>query len=121
YATPSEALADAMHLGAAMTLKMAAVDLPFGGAKAVLAVPRPLAGEERRALVTRYGDLVASLKGTYVTGPDVNTSVADMDLIGERCPWVMCRSEENGGAGDPGPPTARGAVHRICAAVRHAW
>jgi glutamate dehydrogenase/leucine dehydrogenase len=104
-----------------MTLKMAAVDMPFGGAKAVLAVPELLDGEARRGLLLRYADLVASLRGTFNTGPDVNTSAADMDVIGERCGYVFCRTEENGGSGDPGPHTARGVFHGIRASVRHVF
>src|SRR5437667_9274318 len=121
YAEPADALADAMRLAAAMTLKMAAVDMAFGGAKAVLAVPELLEGDARRGLLLRYGDLVASLRGTFNTGPDVNTSVADMDVIGERCSYVFCRSEERGGSGDPGPHTARGVFHGIRASVRHVF
>jgi leucine dehydrogenase len=121
YAEPSDALADAMRLASAMTLKMAAVDMPFGGAKAVLAVPELVDGDARRGLLLRYADLVASLRGTFHTGPDVNTTVADMDVIGERCPYVFCRSEEHGGSGNPGPYTARGVFHGIRASVRHVF
>jgi leucine dehydrogenase len=121
YAEPGDALADAMRLAGAMTLKMAAVDMPFGGGKAVLAVPELLDDEDRRGLLLRYADLVASLRGTFHTGPDVNTTVADMDVIGERCPYVFCRSEEHGGSGNPGPYTARGVFHGIRASVRHVF
>jgi leucine dehydrogenase len=121
YAEPADALGDAMRLSAAMTLKMAAVDMPFGGGKAVLAVPTSIGGEERRGLLLRYADLVASLRGTFNTGPDVNTSVADMDVIGERCQYVFCRSKERGGSGDPGPYTARGVFHGIVASARHVF
>lgn len=121
YSEPSDALADAMRLASAMTLKMAAVDMPFGGGKAVLAVPELLDGDARRGLLLRYADLVASLRGAFHTGPDMNTSVADMDVIGERCPHVFCRSEERGGSGDPGPYTARGVFHGIRASVRHVF
>ena len=121
YVEPGDVLADAMRLASAMTLKMAAVDMPFGGGKAVLAVPDLLDDEARRGLLLRYADLVASLRGTFHTGPDVNTTVADMDVIGERCPYVFCRSEERGGSGDPGPHTARGVFHGIRASVRHVF
>src|ERR671928_1989086 len=110
-----------MRLAGAMTLKMAAVDMPFGGGKAVLAAPERLDGEARRGLLLRYADLVASLRGTFHTGPDVNTTVEDMDVIGERCPYVFCRSEEHGGSGNPGPYTARGVFHGIRASVRHVF
>jgi leucine dehydrogenase len=121
YAEPAEALADAMRLAGAMTLKMAAVDMPFGGGKAVLAVPELVDGDARRGLLLRYADLVAALRGTFNTGPDVNTSTADMDVMGERCGYVFCRSEEHGGSGDPGPHTARGVFHGIRASVRHVF
>jgi leucine dehydrogenase len=110
-----------MRLAAAMTLKMAGVDVPFGGGKAVLAIPGPLPDAERRELLLRYGDLVDSLGGTYCTGPDVNTTVEDMDVVGERTPHVYCRSSARGGSGDPGPHTARGVFHGIRASVRHAF
>jgi leucine dehydrogenase len=77
-------------------------------------------GDERRRLLLRYADLVASLGGNYRTGPVVNTTSADMDVIGERTPYVYCRTEEHGGSGDPGPYTARGVFHGIRASVRHA-
>ena len=121
YVEPSEALRDAMNLSEAMTLKMAAAGIPFGGGKAVVAVPALPEGDERRRILLRYADLVASLGHTFHTGPDVNTSTADMDLIAERHPHVYCRSEENGGSGDPGPHTARGVFHGIRASARHAF
>jgi leucine dehydrogenase len=121
YPDPASALEDAMRLSAAMTLKMAAVDVPFGGGKAVLAVPALPEGEQRRRLLLRYAELAASLGETFQTGPDVNTSTADMDVIAERHAYVFCRSEDRGGSGDPGPYTARGVFHGICASARHAF
>jgi leucine dehydrogenase len=121
YAAPADALADAMRLSAAMTLKMAVIDMPFGGGKAVLATPAPIGGEERRGLLLRYADVVNALRGTFQTGPDVNTSVADMDVIGTRCQYVFCRSEEHGGSGDPGPYTARGVFHGIRASAEYVF
>jgi leucine dehydrogenase len=50
----------------------------------------------------------------------MNTSVADMDVIGERTQFVCCRSETRGGSGDPGPATAVGVFHGIRASVGHA-
>jgi leucine dehydrogenase len=121
YPEPADGLADAMRLSAGMTKKMAAVDLPFGGGKAVIALARPLAPSERRELLLRYGEMVESLGGNYRTGPDVGTTVADMDVIGERSQWVVCRSREHGGSGDPGPHTARGVFHGIRASVGHVF
>jgi leucine dehydrogenase len=121
YSTPADGLEDAMRLSSGMTMKMAATGIPFGGAKAVLAVRELPQGYERRRLLLRYGDLAASLGANFQTGPDMNTTIADMDVIAERHTHVFCRSEANGGSGDPGPFTARGVFHGIRASVAHAF
>ncbi len=123
YAGPTEALDDVLRLSNAMTWKQAAAGMPYGGGKAVLAVPEvPARGTpERRALLLRYADLVESLHGTYVTAADMNTGEADMDTVGERTTHVLGRSRANGGSGDPGAATARGVFHGIEATVKLAF
>lgn len=121
YATTADGLADAMRLSEGMTMKMAATDIPFGGAKAVIAVRELPEGDERRRILLRYGELAASLGGNFQTGPDMNTTIADMDVIAERHEHVYCRSVERGGSGDPGPFTARGVFHGIRASAAHAF
>src|SRR5215470_9455926 len=121
YRAPADGLADAMRLSAAMTRKMAVLQMPFGGGKAVLAVRELPAGEERRGLLLRYGDMVASLGGIFRTAADMNTSAADMDVIAERCRYVYGRSRDQGGAGDSGWGTARGVFHGIRASLGHVF
>jgi leucine dehydrogenase len=123
YANPHDALADGLRLSSAMTLKQAAADTPYGGGKAVLCVPSvPSPGtEERRTLLLRYGDMVDSLGGTYVTAADMNTGNEDMDVIGERTRHVLGRSKVNGGSGDPSEGTALGCFFGIKATVREAF
>jgi len=121
YDTPAEALQDAMRLSGAMTRKLAVAGLPFGGGKAVIAVAEIPSGEERRALLLRYADLVASLGGSYRTSSDMNTGEADMDVIGERTEFVFGRSVEAGGSGSPAPPTATGVYHGIRASLSHVY
>jgi len=88
YAEPADGLADAMRLSQAMTVKMAVANAERGGGKAVLAVPELPSGEARRALLLRYGRLVASLGGLYRTAGDMNIAPADLDVVKEACPWV---------------------------------
>ena len=120
YETPADALRDAMRLSEAMTRKLAVAGLPFGGGKAVLAVPSIPDGAERRGLFERYGDLVESLGGTYRTSSDMNTGEADMDVIGERTSHVFGKSREAGGSGNPAEPTSIGVFHGIRASLEHA-
>ena len=116
YPAPADGLADAMRLSGAMTWKMAAAGMPRGGGKAVLAVPELPVGEPRRRLLRRYGELVASLGGTYRTAGDMNISPADLDVVAETCPWVYGTTDRGGNSGRG---TARGGLHAIRAAVEH--
>ncbi|HEY4413817.1 MAG TPA: Glu/Leu/Phe/Val dehydrogenase dimerization domain-containing protein [Gaiellaceae bacterium] len=118
YPTAAEGLADAMRLSGAMTRKFAAADLPRGGAKAVLAVPELPQGDARRKLLLRYGELVASLGGTYRTAGDMNISPADLDVVAERCPWVYGTT---GRGGNSARGTAIGTLHAIRATVEHVF
>jgi leucine dehydrogenase len=117
YETPADGLADAMKLSGAMTRKFAAADIPRGGAKAVLAVPELPQGDARRKLLLRYGELVASLGGTYRTAGDMNISPADLDVVAERCPWVYGTT---GRGGNSARGTAIGTLHAIRATLEHA-
>ena len=118
YPAPADGLADAMRLSGAMTWKMAAAGMPRGGGKAVLAVPELPSGEPRRRLLRRYGELVASLGGSYRTAGDMNISPADLDVVAETCPWVYGTT---GRGGNSGRGTARGGLHAIRATVEHAF
>ena len=69
YPSVQAALRDALRLSEGMTFKFAASGMPFGGAKAVIAVPGDLAWSSRAALLHRYGALVRQLGGLFRTGP----------------------------------------------------
>jgi glutamate dehydrogenase/leucine dehydrogenase len=118
YASPGDGLADAMRLSGAMTRKMAVAGLASGGGKGVLAVPSLPTGEARRALLLRYGRLVASLGGTYRTAGDMNITPEDLDVVSETCPWVF---GSNAHGGNSGYGTARGVLHGITASVEHVF
>ena len=121
YAEPRDALRDGLRLSSAMTSKNAMARLPLGGGKAVLAVPEIPTGASRRDLLLRYGDLVESLHGTYRTACDMNTSSADMDVVGERSAFVFAKTEAAGGSGTSAPATAVGVFNGLRAAVAHAF
>jgi glutamate dehydrogenase/leucine dehydrogenase len=118
YPAPADGLADAMRLSGAMTWKMAGAGMPRGGGKAVLAVPELPSSEPRTRLLRRYGELVASLGGSYRTAGDMNISPEDLDVVAETCPWVYGTT---GRGGNSGRGTARGALHAIRATVEHVF
>jgi leucine dehydrogenase len=118
YPAPADGLADAMRLSGAMTWKMAGAGMPRGGGKAVLAVPELPTGEPRKRLLRRYGELVASLGGSYRTAGDMNISPEDLDVVAETCPWVYGTT---GRGGNSGRGTARGGLHAIRATVERVF
>lgn len=123
YESYADAVADAMRLASSMTLKMAAADLPMGGGKSVIALPAPRHdiddGTWRRILAI-HAENLATLNGSYWTGPDVGTSSADMDVLYAGSGFAFGRSEAAGGPGSSAPSTAQGVHVAIKAAAAEA-
>jgi leucine dehydrogenase len=119
YARPEDGLRDAMRLGRGMTHKWAAINFPFGGAKAVLAIPKPLVGSERRGLLHRFGALLNSLDGAYGTGEDLGTTPEDLREVASVSKHVIGIHGIEDAPSDPGPFTALGVFAGIRSALRH--
>ena len=117
YDSPAEGLRDAMRLARGMTEKWAVAGVPFGGGKAVIAVPGPVEGEARRGLLHRYGALVESLHGAFATGEDLGTTPEDMAEIARATRHVLGGHGGDGRLLDPGPFTARGVFAGIRASL----
>ena len=77
----------------------------------------PPAGQDRRALLLDFGDLVESLGGRYITAEDVGIAAEDLVAISERTSHLTGLPPDHGGSGDPSPFTALGveAAMRACA------
>ena len=116
YPDWQDALADALRLSTAMTLKCALADLPHGGGKSVIALPPDtvLDPDRRRAVFLDLGDLVDTFGGDFRMGEDVGTTANDMLIARERTAYAYCLPTSHGGIGEPSEPTAAG-VH---AAIR---
>jgi glutamate dehydrogenase/leucine dehydrogenase len=99
-----EAVDDVLKLARTMTLKASAAGLDLGGGKAVMLDDGRT--ELREARMRAAAALVDDLGGAYITAEDIGTTTADMDFISRHTRWVVGRSEENGGRGDPSPVTA---------------
>jgi leucine dehydrogenase len=119
YDRPEDGLVDALRLAEGMTYKWAAMEFPFGGGKTVMAIPRPLEGEERIGLLHRFGDLLNSLGGRYGTGADLGTTTEDMQTIAEVSEYVIGVHGRTSGPMDPSPFTALGVYEGIRAALDH--
>jgi leucine dehydrogenase len=110
YPDVAAAVRESRRLAAAMTLKNAVAELPFGGAKAVIVHHGPVS--DRDALFRRFGEFCARA-GVYIPGVDMGTTVHDLAMIGAAGVEVSCSEE------DPSPWTALGVAAAIRAAVEH--
>lgn len=118
YPRLADAVLDGQRLAAGMTHKWAGLGMPYGGGKAVLAIPEPLEEGARNGLLERYGRLLHSLRGAFATGPDLGTSARDLGHIAQHTEWVLGIAPD-GTSIDPGPYTALGVRVAIDAAVGH--
>jgi glutamate dehydrogenase/leucine dehydrogenase len=57
--------------------------------------------------------VIDDLGGAYITAEDIGTTTADMDLMARHTRYVVGRSRENGGRGDPSPVTAETVFRAI--------
>jgi leucine dehydrogenase len=119
YPSPEEGLRDALRLAEGMTSKWAAIEVDYGGGKAVIALGAPVAGEARTALLRRFGGMIDSLNGRYGTGPDIGTTPDDMALLATVTRYVHCYDWKAGAPYDPGIYTALGVFVGMKAAWRH--
>ncbi|MEV5842483.1 Glu/Leu/Phe/Val dehydrogenase dimerization domain-containing protein [Streptomyces sp. NPDC051985] len=123
YDTWQDGLADALRLSEAMTFKAAVAGLDFGGGKTVIALGKEteLTAQLREAALEDLGELIASLGGSYRTGPDIGTGPQDMVVLKRFSPYAYCAPEEHGGTGDSGGPTATGVLAALRAGARHVF
>jgi valine dehydrogenase (NAD+) len=117
YERDVDALADALLLSEAMSLKASLAGLHQGGGKAVVQWddpdrPRPA------ALLAALGRAIDDLGGRYLAAEDVGATTADMDALARVTPWVTGVDARPGGSGDPSPVTAFGVLCAMRAAVK---
>lgn len=115
YATTDDALEDALRLARMMSFKAAINNLPHGGAKSVIMMPKVI--HDREAFFETFGSFVNELGGRYITAVDSGTGAVDMDVIARKTKFVTCTTL-SGNAGDPSPLTALGVRRAIEAAVK---
>ena len=74
----------------------------------------------RDARLIEAAGVIDELGGAYVTAEDIGTTTADMDLMSRHTPYVVGRSVERGGGGDPSPVTAETVFRAILCGLRAA-
>jgi len=96
YDNPEVALRDALNLSRAMTYKCALANLPYGGGKGVIYIPRG-SKHGREKLLTAYAERVHSLGGLFRTGTDVGISDDDVKHMGASTDYMLGLTEADRG------------------------
>jgi leucine dehydrogenase len=112
YRDDEAALVDALRLSRAMSYKLALLEIPAGGAKAVV-IGDPKR-DKNEALLRAIGRAVERLNGRFIIAEDVGTNPEDLAMIARETRWV---SPHAGGA-DTAEATAEGALICLERAVR---
>lgn len=116
---PNVTLEEVMALAAWMTIKTAAINLPFGGAKGGIRMdPKILSGQELERVTRRYTSEIGAFIGPQqdIPAPDVNTD-------GRIMAWMMDTYAMNTGATATGVVTGKpihlgGSLERVKATGR---
>ncbi len=119
YPDEESAIFDALRLARGMTYKYAAAGCDLGGGKAVI-IGDPRTGKTE-ALLRAMGLAIDQMGGEYITGEDVGTTLADMEVVYSETDHVVTLPEHCGGAGDISPATARGTILAMRACAQRVW
>ena len=119
YPSEEDALFDVKRLSRGMSFKSAVAHTGLGGGKAViLGDPKAIKSD---ALYLAMGRFIDSLDGLYITAEDVNTTVADLEIVRRATRSVAGLSRESGGSGNPSPYTAYGVYLGLVAGVQRVF
>ncbi len=100
---PDVTLEEVMALSAWMTVKNAAVNLPYGGAKGGIRVdPKTLSKKELEKLTRRYTSEIG-----LIIGPDKDIPAPDVNTNGQIMAWMMDTYSMNVGATATGVVTGK--------------
>jgi valine dehydrogenase (NAD+) len=106
-----EALEDVMGLARTMTLKASAAGLDLGGGKSVMIDDGRT--DQREVRLEGAARVIDDLHGAYITAEDIGTTPSDMDQMARFTRFVVGRSVDRGGVGDPSPVTAESVFQAL--------
>lgn len=109
YDNDETALEDVLRLSKGMTYKNSLAGLDLGGGKAVINIKNT---KKTPGLFKKFGEVINSLEGTYITAEDVGTTLKDMKIIKKTSKHVASLD-----VGSPSPATALGVLRGIEASV----
>jgi leucine dehydrogenase len=119
YQNEADAAWDVLRLSRGMTFKSSISGIDLGGGKAVIISNNK---EQRTEKYWRkFGEVVETLGGKYITAEDVGTSTQEISYIMQKTKHVAGKPMESGGTGDPSPFTAYGVFLGLKASAKEAF
>ena len=115
----SDAVKEALRLSTHMTYKSLLCDLNMGGGKSVILKKKGF--QKNPKLLKALAEAVNSLGGQYIASVDMGMTEDDMQYLRQFTDYVIGYDEKAGGAGDPGPFTARGVLAGMKTALSEKW
>jgi len=119
YSSEADAVIDALKLSRGMTYKNAAVDLPYGGGKSVI-IGDPMVDKNPK-LMESFGRFVQTLKGRFITGPDMGTNLDDFGYAKKYTPHVITWEEKMVSSDDISLNTAYGVYIGIKSCLKQTY
>ena len=119
YDTEADAIKDALRLARGMTYKWAASGANLGGGKCVV-IGDP-GRDKTEGLFRTLGRFMQRLGGLFLAGPDLGTTLRDMEIMRMETSYVVTVPESWGGPGDPSSATAVGVVQAMRACLKEVY
>lgn len=111
-----KALKDALRLSEAMTYKLALINAPYGGCKAVVFLPKE--GKTKKFLHS-IGKLIEEEKGRFISAIDFGFEPNDAKIIREKTRWILAIIDSK--FGQSGVTTAQGVIKGIQASLKEVY
>ncbi len=89
-----------------------------GGKGVIIGDPRR---DKTEGLFRALGRFMQRLQGLFLAGPDVGTTLHDMEIMRMECPYVVTVPESWGGPGDSSPATAVGVIQGMRACLKEVY
>lgn len=111
-----KAIKDALRLSEAMTYKLALINAPYGGCKAVVLIPP---GGKTKQLLHNIGTLVESEKGRFISAIDFGFDPDDAKIIREKTNYIFAIKDSD--FGQSGVTTAYGVLEGIKSSLNEVY